>query len=1380
MGKKDKKGKKKVEEDWEEQAKPKLLREPANEDVKVNIIEQEQTPVVEDDEFGGLMAQISKVIPVVLTEVQAVQPDDWVDEEFGASTNKADKKKAQAATQKIVEVENKEDIKENAQLAAIRKALEAQRAEEEARKKEEEEQQRKLEEERKRIEEEEQQLKKEGKLLSKAQIKKKQQDQLRLQQMMEAGLKIEGLSQEGEPKPRKVVYTNKRKQPNKQRAPQIEAEPSSNVGDSIELVLNEKVETKGEIEKESREQQEPEEEKVEIATKASHVEVKESWEESEDEEINNKVEENVKEQWDQIEETAIKVKSPVKKSVKEQSDAETEESEDTEMEGSEDATESDEELTEHKKQLMKRKQEAAERRKQRHEEALAARSKDNLRSPICCILGHVDTGKCLGKGTPILMYDGSVRAVETIRSGEQVMGDDSTPRNVSGVTNGKGLLYKIIPTNISSAQPFVCNDAHILVLKITSLPRIQHVERDDQNQFCLNYLTYDKSTNLVKKTDKFYRYPTILFPTKYHAERTAYKDLELLNFNKNSTISNADLEIVLVDFIWQPSVTQFLNCSPEIRAAAKMFIPNSVRFSTREGAFAKIIERVIGSSITDDFVRSCAWLIGYWIGTKQAKCKRSNSYDDISMFYQEILLYIKNKIINQETLASLFGELGILRRKDIPEVLMYEDVDSVRLQLIAGIIDSKGSCHSQDVIELTFINDYNTQNFAKLARSCGLRVNIVKSQNACVINNAYIIPSVFPRSNCIIDSKDYGHDQLWEFKVEEFGIGEYFGFVVDGNHRFLLSDFTVTHNTKLLDKIRQTNVQEGEAGGITQQIGATYFPMETIKIKTAPLNKDGKQEYKLPGLLIIDTPGHESFTNLRSRGSSLCNIAILVVDIMHGLEPQTLESLKLLRDRKAPFIVALNKIDRMYDWKPTRDNSFLDSFSKQSAAVQREFKDRVEKTILAFAEQGLNSVLYYENKNYAKNVSLVPTSAITGEGIPDMLMLLINLTQSRMSNELMYLSELECTVLEVKVIEGLGTTIDVILSNGVLNEGDKIVLCGLNGPIVTTIRALLTPQPLRELRIKSAYVHNKTVKAALGVKISAQDLEKAIAGSRLMVVGPDDDEDDLKDEIMSDLKSLMSSIDKSGKGVCVQASTLGSLEALLEFLKTSKIPVSGINIGPVHKKDIMRCATMLEKAKEYAVTLCFDVKVDKEAQDLAEELGIKIFKADIIYHLFDQFTAYHKEISEQKRKDQAPQAIFPCILKIVPGAIFNKRDPIIIGVDVVEGVLRTGTPLCVVKTDPTTNLREIISLGKVSSMEQNHKAVEIVKKGQAGGGIAIKIECAIYDNPKMIGRHFVETDEIYSKISRVSINILKESFRNDLSKEEWQLMIKLKKILDIN
>ncbi|OJA18356.1 hypothetical protein AZE42_00733 [Rhizopogon vesiculosus] len=581
-----------------------------------------------------------------------------------------------------------------------------------------------------------------------------------------------------------------------------------------------------------------------------------------------------------------------------------------------------------------------------------------------------------------------------------------------------------------------------------------------------------------------------------------------------------------------------------------------------------------------------------------------------------------------------------------------------------------------------------------------------------------------------------------------------------------------TGKTKLLDKIRQTNVQEGEAGGITQQIGATYFPVDAIKTKTAEGYQDNSQEYKIPGLLIIDTPGHESFTNLRSRGSSLCNIAILVVDIMHGLEPQTLESLRLLRDKKTPFIVALNKIDRLYGWKATPDGAFQESLASQKRSVQREFEDRVQKTILAFAEQGLNAVLYYENKSFARNVSLVPTSAITGEGVPDMIMLLVNLTQQRMSDRLMYLSELECTVLEVKVVEGLGTTIDVILSNGVLREGDKIVLCGLNGPIVTQVRALLTPQPLRELRIKATYVHHKEVKAALGVKLVAPDLEKAVAGSRLLVVGPDDDEEDMLEEVMSDLTSLLDSVDKSGRGVCVQASTLGSLEALLDFLKVSKIPVSGINIGPVHKKDVMRAATMLEKAKELAVILCFDVPVDKDTEKLAEEMGIKVFKADIIYHLFDAFTAYNNEMMEAKRRDAAPQAVWPCRLKTI--ACFCKRDPIILGVDILDGTLRVGTPICVVTVDPTTQKKEIIDLGKVTSLEINHKPFDIVKKSQAGGGVAVKIEHAVYESGKMFGRHFEEKDELFSHITRQSIDVLKTSFKADVSTEEWLLIKALK------
>lgn len=587
-----------------------------------------------------------------------------------------------------------------------------------------------------------------------------------------------------------------------------------------------------------------------------------------------------------------------------------------------------------------------------------------------------------------------------------------------------------------------------------------------------------------------------------------------------------------------------------------------------------------------------------------------------------------------------------------------------------------------------------------------------------------------------------------------------------------------TGKTKLLDKIRQSNVQGGEAGGITQQIGATYFPINAVKEKTKTMAKFEKQTFDVPGLLVIDTPGHESFTNLRSRGSSLCNIAILVIDIMHGLEQQTLESLRLLRDRKAPFVVALNKIDRLYDWKTIPGNSFRDSVEQQSRSVKDEFDTRLSAIKLALAEQGLNSELYYQNKNMSKYVSIVPSSAVTGEGVPDLLWLLLELTQKRMSKQLMYLSRIEATILEVKVVEGFGTTIDVILSNGYLREGDRIVLCGMNGPIVTNIRALLTPQPLRELRLKSEYVHNKEVKAALGVKIAANDLEKAVSGSRLLVVGPDDDEEEMMDDVMDDLTGLLDSVDTTGRGVTVQASTLGSLEALLDFLKQMKVPVMSIGLGPVYKRDVMKAGAMLEKAPEYAVMMCFDVKIDKEAEQYAEQEGIKMFNADIIYHLFDAFTKYQEDLLEQRRKDFLDFAIFPCVLQTLQ--IINKRAPMIIGVDVMEGVVRVGTPICTVKVNPTTKEKQVLLLGKVVSLEINHQPINEVKRGQTAAGVAMRLEDPSGQQP-VWGRHVDDKDPLYAAISRKSIDTLKDkAFRDQVSKSDWLLIKKLKPVFGID
>ncbi|CAL4909863.1 unnamed protein product [Urochloa decumbens] len=579
-----------------------------------------------------------------------------------------------------------------------------------------------------------------------------------------------------------------------------------------------------------------------------------------------------------------------------------------------------------------------------------------------------------------------------------------------------------------------------------------------------------------------------------------------------------------------------------------------------------------------------------------------------------------------------------------------------------------------------------------------------------------------------------------------------------------------TGKTKLLDCIRRTNVQEGEAGGITQQIGATYFPTENIRERTRELKADAT--LKVPGLLVIDTPGHESFSNLRSRGSSLCDIAILVVDIMHGLEPQTIESLNLLKSRDAVFIVALNKVDRLYGWKKCTNAPIVKALKQQNEDVKREFNMRVTDIVTQFKMQGVNTALYYKNKEMEDTFNIVPTSAISGEGIPDLLLLLVQWAQKTMEEKLTFVDEVQCTVLEVKVVEGHGTTVDVVLVNGILHEGDQIVVCGMQGPIVTTVRALLTPHPMRELRVKGTYLHHKEIRAAQGVKISAQGLEHAIAGTALYVLGPDDDLDRLKDAVMEEMTRVRSRIDKSGEGVYVQASTLGSLEALTEFLKSPavNIPFCDFSIGPVHKKDVMKASVMLERKKEYATILAFDVKVMPDARDLAEESGVKIFVADIIYHLFDQFTAYIKNLKEEKKKESAEEAVFPCVLKIMPNCVFNKKDPIVLGVDVLEGIAKVGTPLCI----PT---KEFIDIGKIASIEINHKQVDMATKGQK---VAIKIIANNSDEQqRSFGRHFEMEDELVSRISRRSIDILKQNYREDLSMEDWKLVVKLKTILKI-
>ncbi|KAK5582860.1 hypothetical protein RB653_004449 [Dictyostelium firmibasis] len=574
-----------------------------------------------------------------------------------------------------------------------------------------------------------------------------------------------------------------------------------------------------------------------------------------------------------------------------------------------------------------------------------------------------------------------------------------------------------------------------------------------------------------------------------------------------------------------------------------------------------------------------------------------------------------------------------------------------------------------------------------------------------------------------------------------------------------------TGKTSLLDKIRNTNVQGGEARGITQQIGASFIPVEAIKEQTKSFAEKIKMDFKLPGLLLIDTPGHESFNNLRSRGSGLCDLAILVIDIMHGLEAQTLESINLLRMRKTPFIVALNKVDRIYDWKPCVNTDFKEAYKVQSKSAAQEFDYKVKDTIAALAGQELNAELYWRNKDHRKYVSLVPTSAHTGEGISDLMLVVMQLMQKLMLDKVEFTNQLQCTLLEVKVIEGFGTTIDVVLVNGTLNEGDKIVVSGFNGPIETSIRSLLTPPPLRESRVKSTFINHKSIRAAMGIKIVAPGLEKAVPGTSLHVVGPNDDIEKIRAEAKREVDSVLNDVETSGIGVSVQASTLGSLEAFLNFLKKIKVPVANVAIGPVHKKHVMNTSIMLDKDPKYAILLAFDVKIEESALHAANEMKVQILSDETIYLFEEKLKKHFGAIKEKLRAESASICVWPCILEVTN--VFRNSNPILVGVRVKEGTLRIGTPICV----PESNCADV---GKVIGIKLNEKDVVLAKKDDV-------VSVAIDDtNTKTtIFRHFDDKKQWMSKITRESLDALKEGWSEDLTKQDVQLLKFMKTVYKI-
>ena len=556
--------------------------------------------------------------------------------------------------------------------------------------------------------------------------------------------------------------------------------------------------------------------------------------------------------------------------------------------------------------------------------------------------------------------------------------------------------------------------------------------------------------------------------------------------------------------------------------------------------------------------------------------------------------------------------------------------------------------------------------------------------------------------------------------------------------------------TSLLDKIRGSAVSEGEAGAITQHIGSTAVPLSVISdIAGELVNPD---DFDLPGLLFIDTPGHHSFSTLRSRGGALADIAVLVVDVNDGFQPQTHEAIDILKRTATPFIVAANKIDTVPGWNPEGGRPSKVAIEAQSDRVESDLNDNLYEIIGNLSDAGFSADMYWRVQDFQANVGVVPVSAETGEGIPDLLTVLMGLSQRYMKSEM----EIDVegpgagTVLEVKETQGFGTTIDAVIYDGTIAADDQIVVGGVNDPIVTEVRALLQPRPLSEIRADEAFEQVDSVVAAQGVKIAAPDLDDAMAGAPIRVVR-DRDVEDVLDEVRAELAEIEVETDEDG--LTVKADTLGSLEALASTLAEEEIPIMRAEVGDVASRDV-RMAETANTPQRQAV-LAFNVDVLDDARDLAEQEGVEIFEHDVIYRLIEEYEEHVAAIEEAQQEQVLENITRPARFEILPDHTFRQSDPAVVGVEVRGGLLKRNSR--VVLFDDSEPER----VGMLKSIQDEGEDVDEARTGER---VAVSI-----DGPT-VGRQITEGDELWVEIPEKHAKILEQELAEDISADEREVL----------
>ncbi len=562
--------------------------------------------------------------------------------------------------------------------------------------------------------------------------------------------------------------------------------------------------------------------------------------------------------------------------------------------------------------------------------------------------------------------------------------------------------------------------------------------------------------------------------------------------------------------------------------------------------------------------------------------------------------------------------------------------------------------------------------------------------------------------------------------------------------------------SSILDKIRGSAIVKSEAGAITQAIGASIIPIGTIKNVCGPLLEKLKLNFSLPGLLFIDTPGHAAFTSLRKRGGNLADIAILVVDINEGFKPQTIEAIEILKSYKTPFIVAANKVDLIAGWKTKEGATLIESIKLQNFDVQQKLDAKLYELVAKFYELGFESERFDRLSDFTKQLGIIPCSAKTGEGLPELLSILTGLAQKFLEKRLQFEENLPAkgTILEVKEEQGLGKTLDIIIYDGTIRKGDTIIIGTINKPIVTKVRALFEPAPLAEMRDKKAkFLNVDFAVAATGVKISAPDIEGAISGMPIRVANTNDEIEKLKEEIQSEVESIL--IETEKEGIIIKADTLGGLEALTNLLKEKKVRIKKAAIGNISRHDISEAESSFDKKPGDATILGFNIELNKEIETVNPK--VKIITNNVIYRLIEEFEAWQKEAESNVEKIQLNALIRPAKIKLMPNHTFRQNNPAIVGTDVLSGKIRTGMPLM-------KNGKQITVIKSMKEGSEN------VSEAKAGKQLAVA-----YDNVT-VGRQIFEGDILYSNIPEDHFRKLKE-LKEHLSKDEVEVLKEIAQIM---